>query len=134
MNIIRLIILLLTCSMALAATQDLYGFSSPQQLQRFQQLTQEMRCVVCQNQSLADSAAPLAEDLRRLIASQVKQGVSNQAIIAYLQQRYGHFILYRPPLMHSTYPLWFLPLLLLLLGFAIVFKQKGLSGHKDPSI
>jgi len=80
-------------------------------------LAEELRCLVCQNQSLADSHAPLALDLRQQIHQQLAQGRSEQQVVDFMVQRYGDFVLYEPPLNASTALLWFGPLLLLAAGF-----------------
>lgn len=80
-------------------------------------LAGELRCLVCQNQSLADSHAPLALDLRDQIHQQLAQGRSEQQVVDFMVQRYGDFVLYEPPLNASTALLWFGPLLLLAAGF-----------------
>jgi cytochrome c-type biogenesis protein CcmH len=85
-------------------------------------LSKELRCLVCQNETLADSQAGLAEDLRREIREQMKAGKSDQEIISFLTQRYGQFILYRPQVTPTTYLLWFGPFLLLIIGLAILFR------------
>ncbi|MGW8391878.1 cytochrome c-type biogenesis protein [Pseudoduganella sp. HUAS MS19] len=79
-------------------------------------LAEELRCLVCQNQSLADSHAPLALDLRQQIRQQLAQGRSEQQVVEFMVQRYGDFVLYEPPLNASTALLWFGPLLLLAFG------------------
>ena len=89
--------------------------------QRLQSLAKELRCLVCQNETLADSQAGLAEDLRREIREQMKAGKSDKEIISFLTQRYGQFILYRPQVTPTTYLLWFGPFLLLIGGLAILF-------------
>jgi cytochrome c-type biogenesis protein CcmH len=88
---------------------------------RLQSLSKELRCLVCQNETLADSQAGLAEDLRREIREQMKAGKSDKEIISFLTQRYGQFILYRPQVTPTTYLLWFGPFLLLIGGLAILF-------------
>ena len=85
-------------------------------------LTKELRCLVCQNETLADSQAPLAEDLRKEIREQVKAGKTDQEIIAYATQRYGDFVLYNPPVKVTTYLLWFGPFVLLLAGTAFLYR------------
>jgi cytochrome c-type biogenesis protein CcmH len=85
-------------------------------------LSRELRCLVCQNETLADSRADLAEDLRDEIRGQIRAGKSDQEIVAFLTQRYGDFILYRPPVRPKTYLLWFGPFILLLGGLAILFR------------
>ena len=80
---------------------------------RVHAFSQQVRCLVCQNETLADSRAELAVDLRREIREQMKAGRSDEEITAFLTERYGDFVLYRPPLKPSTYPLWFGPFVLL---------------------
>ncbi len=94
-------------------------FDNAAQEARFKELTAELRCLVCQNQSLADSAAPLAEDLRREIHGMMLAGASDQEIADFLVARYGDFVLYRPPFKPSTYLLWAGPLILLALGLGV---------------
>ena len=89
--------------------------------QRLTKLSQELRCLVCQNETLADSRADLADDLRQEIREQIRAGKTDQEIIAFLTQRYGEFILYRPPVKPKTYLLWFGPFVLLLCGLLILF-------------
>jgi cytochrome c-type biogenesis protein CcmH len=89
--------------------------------QRLNKLSQELRCLVCQNETLADSRADLAEDLRDEIRQQMKAGKSDKEIIAFLTDRYGQFILYRPQVTPTTYLLWFGPFVLLLGGLALLF-------------
>ena len=86
---------------------------------RVTRLAHELRCLVCQNQSLAESNAPLAIDLRNQIREQVRAGRSDDQIRAYMVERYGDFVLYKPPLKASTLVLWLGPLALLILGAAI---------------
>ena len=89
--------------------------------QRLHKLSQELRCLVCQNETLADSRADLAEDLRDEIRQQMKAGKSDKEIIAFLTERYGQFILYRPQVTPTTYLLWFGPFILLLAGLLVLF-------------
>jgi cytochrome c-type biogenesis protein CcmH len=90
--------------------------------QRMKHLTKELRCLVCQNETLADSQAPLAEDLRREIREQIKAGKTDQEILAYATQRYGDFVLYNPPVKATTYLLWFGPFVLLVGGTALLYR------------
>jgi cytochrome c-type biogenesis protein CcmH len=89
--------------------------------ERLHKLSQELRCLVCQNETLADSRADLAEDLRDEIREQMKAGKSDKEIISFLTERYGQFILYRPQVTPTTYLLWFGPFVLLLAGLAVLF-------------
>ncbi|HKE48964.1 MAG TPA: cytochrome c-type biogenesis protein [Rhodanobacteraceae bacterium] len=88
---------------------------------RFQALTKQLRCLVCQNESLADSNAPLAADLRRDVFEQIQAGKSDDEIKAWLTARYSDFVLYDPPLHAGTSLLWFGPLVVLLFGGAAIF-------------
>ena len=89
--------------------------------ERVMNLAKELRCLVCQNETLADSRADLAEDLRGQIREQMKAGKSDKEIIGYLRDRYGKFILYNPPVDPTTYLLWFGPFVFLLAGLALLF-------------
>jgi cytochrome c-type biogenesis protein CcmH len=111
-----LLAMLMIPALQLFAAEEYYHFETPTEQHNFDQLTTELRCLVCQNQNLAESNAPLANDLRKQIYDQIKQGQSKQKIIDYLVSRYGDFILYRPPLNAVTVGLWFGPLLLLIAG------------------
>ena len=88
---------------------------------RFQTLTKQLRCLVCQNESLADSNAPLAADLRRDVFEQIEAGKSDDEIKAWLTSRYSDFVLYDPPLRGATWLLWFGPALILLVGGGALF-------------
>jgi cytochrome c-type biogenesis protein CcmH len=101
-------------------------FDTPEQEQRFSELTEELRCTVCQNQSLADSDVPLAEDLRNEIQTMIEQGNSDEDIKRFLVDRYGDFVLYRPPVRGNTLLLWLAPLLLLTTGAAVM----GVTIHR----
>lgn len=88
---------------------------------RFRALAAELRCVMCQNQSLADSNAPIAQDLRKEVLELMQQGKTDAQIKAFLTERYTDFVLYRPPMQGSTLWLWVAPPLLLLIGAAVLF-------------
>ncbi len=79
-------------------------------------ISEHLRCLVCQNQTIADSDAELAQDLRRQVREQIAQGRSDKEIIGFMVQRYGDFVLYKPPVRAATLLLWFGPMLLLVLG------------------
>ena len=102
------------------AVQEPLIFANQQQQERFNKLTEELRCLVCQNQNLADSDAPLAHDLRREVHEMVLAGRTNKQIKEFLVTRYGDFVLYRPPVQKNTYLLWLGPLVLLLIGALIL--------------
>lgn len=86
---------------------------------RLKVLAQELRCLVCQNQTIADSNADLAVDLRRVVRAQILEGKSDRDIKSYLVARYGDFVLYNPPVQGNTTLLWFGPFLLLFVGVAV---------------
>ncbi len=99
-----------------SAAEDTYQFDNPVDRARFQSFVEEMRCPKCQNQNLADSDSPIAEDLRREIYEMIQDDRSDKEIVDALVESYGQYILYRPPLNASTWALWFAPFALLLVG------------------
>jgi cytochrome c-type biogenesis protein CcmH len=108
------------CSLAKEAAP---AAADPALEQRVMALSAELRCLVCQNQTIADSNAPLAEDLRNQVREKMRQGVSNAEIVDFMVARYGDFVLYRPPLKLTTVLLWFGPLLLLAGGFVVLLRR-----------
>ena len=90
---------------------------------RLNSIAEELRCLVCQNESLAASRADLAEDLRREIREQIQAGKSDQQIVDYMVARYGDFVRYRPPVKPVTYVLWFGPLLLIVGGAGLLLRH-----------
>jgi cytochrome c-type biogenesis protein CcmH len=115
--------LLFTLLLSTGATlaQEPLVFDDAAQEERYNALTLELRCTVCQNQSLADSDAPLAQDLRAEIHEMMMAGRSDSEIKSFLTERYGDFVLYRPPIQSNTLALWAVPVALLLLGAVAVF-------------
>lgn len=97
-------------------------FDDPAQEERFLELTEELRCLVCQNQSLADSDAGLAHDLRREIHDMIVTGKTDAEIKEFMVARYGDFVLYRPPVQSNTVVLWAAPLILLLIGAVVIAR------------
>jgi cytochrome c-type biogenesis protein CcmH len=97
--------------------------ADPQLEKRVMRLAEELRCLVCQNQTIADSNAPLAVDLREQVRDKMRKGASDDEIIDYLVARYGDFVRYRPPLKASTLLLWFGPLLLLVGAFVGLLRR-----------
>jgi cytochrome c-type biogenesis protein CcmH len=128
---LTLCVLLLCCW--LPATADtVFKFESPAEEQRFQTLTGELRCLVCQNQSLADSHADLAGDLRQEIFRMLRERKSDQEIIDFLVQRYGDFVLYRPRVDRKTFALWFGPAILLILGLYAI--NRGIRRRQHAAL
>ena len=115
-----------------APVQEPMVFDNQQQEDRFKQLTQELRCLVCQNQNLADSDAQLAHDLRAEVHEMLMAGNTNDEIKQFMVERYGDFVLYRPPVQQNTYLLWLAPLAMLLIGGLILWinikKRAALLG------
>jgi cytochrome c-type biogenesis protein CcmH len=101
---------------------DPIEFKSELEEQRFQTLAKELRCLVCQNESLADSSAGLAQDLRAEVITQIRDGKNDRDIKTYMTERYGDFILYNPPIKSTTWLLWFGPFVLLIIGAVVVLK------------
>ena len=94
---------------------------------RARNISKNIRCMICQNQSIDESNAPLAKDLRILIRNKIKEGSNDKEIYKFLTDRYGDFILLKPPLHLNTLVLWFLPFILLALGIYIVFYHNKKS-------
>ena len=105
---------------------------NPQQEIRARNITKNIRCLVCQNQSIDDSSAPLAKDLRTLIRAKVQEKNTDEEIYKFLTDRYGDFILLKPPFKISTFLLWSLPFVFFIIGIFILFlhnkKSKKLLG------
>ena len=104
------------------------AFSDPEQQARYERLASELRCLVCQNETIKDSNAGLAADLRRELREQMAAGKSDEEILKFLTDRYGDFVLYKPPLTTRTVLLWAAPALLLIMGLiagAIVIARRS---------
>jgi cytochrome c-type biogenesis protein CcmH len=116
---------LLGCGMLLSATaQDdnkaVLEFSRPEYRERYHDLINQLRCLVCQNQTIAESNAELAVDLRNRVHAMLEQGSSDREIIDFMAARYGDFVLYNPPLKPSTMLLWFAPFLVIGIGSVLL--------------
>ena len=128
--------IILSTSSGLAANNEPVEFSDPQLEKRYHHLIQEIRCLVCQNQSLADSDADLAQDLRKEIYQMLIDNKADTEIYAFLVERYGDFVLYNPPLQENTWLLWFGPFLFLLIATVIaviIIKKQAYETNKDMS-
>lgn len=112
--------LMLLVPLSAQAAIDAYEFTDAQNEERFQQLTNELRCPKCQNQNIADSDAPLAEDLRREVYHMLEAGEPDESIIDFMVTRYGDFVLYRPRVNETTWLLWYGPFVLLGIGVLAV--------------
>ena len=103
----------------------------PVRQERAVKLSEQLRCLVCQNQSIADSNAELAVDLRRQIREQIAQGRSDGEIVDFMVQRYGDFVLYNPPVRATTILLWFGPAVLLIVGAAVLARNLARRRRDD---
>jgi len=116
-----MIALVLTTMFGVAQAKDAAPAAADPVLEaRMQRIAIELRCLVCQNQTIADSPAGLSDDLRREIREQLLRGATDQQVVQYMTDRYGDFIRYRPPIKGSTMALWIGPAVLLVLGVAVL--------------
>lgn len=122
------------CFWALAAIGGEAGPASadPVLEARVNKLSEELRCLVCQNQSLADSHAELAIDLKNQVREMLQKGMSDQQVLDFLVQRYGDFVLYRPPVKATTWLLWGGPFVLLIAALAIFFVKLRRRPQGEP--
>jgi len=132
-SLILLFGLLLFTGLASASALSTYTFDSLEEEQAFRDLSAKLRCLVCQNQSLADSDAELADDLRREVYNLWREGKSEDDITEFLVARYGDFVLYDPPFKPSTYILWFGPFILLA-GGAFMLSRTLKSKADDHEV
>lgn len=126
-----LALVIMGTSIPAMAGVDALAFKDQAQEQRYRKLAEELRCLVCQNQSLADSNADLAHDLRVELLRQINQDKSDQEIIDYLVSRYGDFVRYKPPLKESTWLLWFGPFLILLAALFAAMRVMRSRDHAE---
>ena len=127
MTINKIFIIILFISLIQAFSNNTYAVEPDEILKnqiqelRARNISKNIRCMVCQNQSIDESNAPLAKDLRILIRNKIKEGKKDKEIYIFLTDRYGAFILLKPPLKSSTLPLWFLPFIFFVIGILIIF-------------
>jgi len=114
---------LLSLFLVVALPLQVMGQEDPGLERRVTSLAHELRCLVCQNQTIADSNAPLAQDLRNQIREQLKAGKSERDVIDFMVARYGDFVLYRPPFKAATVALWAGPFVLLALGAWLLIRR-----------
>ena len=127
------IVFILATGTAVLADDNL-SFSQTPYESRYYRLINELRCLVCQNQPLADSNAELARDLRLKTHQLIESGESDESIVRFMVDRYGDFILYRPPLRMRTILLWIGPALMLALGLIIFVRTTGRRAHQDLTL
>ncbi|MDP5055106.1 MAG: cytochrome c-type biogenesis protein CcmH [Congregibacter sp.] len=120
------------------AVIETYEFSAPQLEERYRLLSQELRCPKCQNQNIADSNAPISQDLRALLYARLEDGASNDEILEDMVARYGEFVRYRPDARGATLWLWLAPVLMLGGGFGVLFvllrRGRGLARASDVAL
>ena len=134
MKLNPLLLLLLVLALPALGVIETYQFSDPALERRYQALSEELRCPKCQNQNIADSNAPISQDLRRLLYEQLEAGASDDEIRQYMVDRYGEFVRYRPRFSGATAMLWLAPVLLLLAGLAIAITTlRGRRQEDDPA-
>lgn len=126
---------ILACSVLPAAMAGLEGFDFTGNVSedRYKSLISELRCLVCQNQSLGDSDAELAHDLRVEVYELMDKGQSDKQVVDFLVARYGDFVLYKPPVKPSTYALWYGPFALLLIGILLLVKNVRQRGKQTEA-
>jgi cytochrome c-type biogenesis protein CcmH len=132
---VALVVALLTAQLALAI-DSAPAFSDPAQQARYERVIRELRCLVCRSETIADSNATLAADLRRQVREMMAAGKTDQEIFQHMTDRYGDYVLYNPPLAARTWLLWGGPILLLLGGAAIagfVIARKSKLPDTDPA-
>lgn len=112
-----------------ASSVEIYTFENTEQEKIYQSLTEDLRCLVCQNQNIAESNAELAKDMRRKTHQMVKQGKSEKEISAFMVARYGDFVFYRPPFKPMTWLLWFGPIIVFSIG--LIFVVRYMKSQKE---
>ncbi len=131
-SILLLSTLAIMSSLAFAAPIETFKFDSPETEKVFHKLSEELRCLVCQNQNIAESNADLAKDLRLEIYTMLSDGKSEDEIVDFMVQRYGDYVLYRPPFNPMTWLLWFGPAIVFAFGLVFVVRyMKSQSSKKQ---
>lgn len=118
---------------AVAAPIETFKFDSPETEKIFHKLSEELRCLVCQNQNIAESNASLAQDLRLEIYNMLSDGKTEEEIVDFMVQRYGDYVLYRPPFKPMTWLLWFGPIFIFIFGMIFVVRyMKSQAEEAEP--
>ncbi|WP_129780089.1 cytochrome c-type biogenesis protein [Peristeroidobacter soli] len=131
-----LALVLALCGLQAFAIDKAPAFEDPVQQARYERLSRELRCLVCRSETIADSNAQLATDLRRQLRELMAAGKSDQEIMKYMTDRYGDYVLYKPPVSPRTWLLWAAPALLVIGGgiaAAIVISRKSKLSDTDPA-
>jgi cytochrome c-type biogenesis protein CcmH len=130
-RIITLFFLLCVSFGAISAPVETFQFDSPETEKTFHKLSEELRCLVCQNQNVAESNADLAKDLRLEIYTMLSDGKTEDEIVDFMVQRYGDYVLYRPPFKPMTWLLWFGPVIIF--AIALIFVVRFLKSQDDAT-
>ena len=131
--IITLFFMLCVSFSSISAPVETFQFDSPETEKIFHKLSEELRCLVCQNQNVAESNADLAKDLRLEIYTMLSEGKTEDEIVDFMVQRYGDYVLYRPPLKPMTWLLWFGPIIVFSIGLIIVVRYMKSQKENDMS-
>ena len=134
LSVLIIVITMLFSKTTIYSVEPEEFLQNPKQELKARNISKNVRCLVCQNQSIDESAAPLAKDLRILIRKKVKEGHTENEIYKFLTDRYGDFILLKPPLKRITFMLWFLPFVFLAIGIFILSWHHKKSKKKLPHI
>lgn len=129
-----LVLIMCLLALPLPAVVEYHPFTNPAQEQDYQSLISELRCLVCQNQTIADSNADLAKDLRQQVYEMLQQGRSKQDVVDFMTQRYGDFVLYRPAFNLKTGLLWLGPVAFLLIGIFAAFWLAKRKKTAEPGL
>ena len=135
-RILSILLLLFAAAQSAWSAEAAPAAADPELEKRVNALSEELRCLVCQNQTLADSNADLAVDLKNQVREKLKQGMTEREIVDYMVSRYGDFVLYRPPVKGTTLFLWFGPAVLLIAGLTALFlrvKRRG-AATRPPAL
>jgi len=132
MRVLFIILALIFAPLAAAQTQS-ETLTAAQIETSARKVGRSLRCVVCQNQSIDESDAPLAADMRKVVRERLTAGESEAQVIAYMRQSYGDYVLLKPPVQTNTYLLWSLPFLLLLVGLFWFFKPRKTQADKGEA-
>lgn len=131
-NMIFILVAFVCCLDVMAAPVTIYEFDSKDDEAVFYKLSDEIRCLVCQNQNIAESNSELAQDLRRQIFDMLKQGKDEDEIIAFMVERYGDYVLFDPPFKPLTWMLWLGPLIIFI--FFVIYAIRIVSNQSKPEI
>ncbi|WP_116186317.1 cytochrome c-type biogenesis protein [Pectobacterium aquaticum] len=123
----------LLLSFSVLASSEVLRFDNATQEQQFRELTMQLRCPKCQNNSIADSNSMIASDMRQKVYDLMQQGQTKEQVVDYMVDRYGYFVTYEPPITPFTILLWFLPALFLAVGsWVIIRRARRIRSAKEP--